>query len=227
MTSLAEARRVLPGTVGQLERHAAEISSLKERYALASQEIMENLVVPAELSAHRAELQSRIQTLSRDATSLRQQLNDLQANEQEAQTLRTQVDILPGLLEKAGHLQSELSRLETTGKQAKLYSQVLDVSRQYMAQTRPDNCPICKQAIGDLGQLLDVLRSETPADVEEMRQRYNVVKQELSHIQAQTADLEAKQTRLVALDTPRRSFRRIWTSRLQINNVEMRMQPPS
>ena len=173
---------------------------------MASQEIMENLVVPAELSAHRAELQSRIQTLSRDATSLRQQLNDLQANEQEAQTLRTQVDILPGLLEKAGHLQSELSRLETTGKQAKLYSQVLDVSRQYMAQTRPDNCPICKQAIGDLGQLLDVLRSETPADVEEMRQRYNVVKQELSHIQAQTADLEAKQTRLVALDTARAKF---------------------
>ena len=205
-TSLAEARRVLPGTVGQLERHAAEMSSLKERYALASQEIMENLVVPAELSVHRAELQSRIQTLSRDATSLRQQLNELQANEQEAQTLRTQVDILPGLLEKAGHLQSELSRLETTGKQAKLYSQVLDVSRQYMAQTRPDHCPICKQAIGDLGQLLDALRSETPADVEEMRQRYNVVKQKLSHIQAQTADLEAKQTRLVALDTARAKF---------------------
>ena len=130
----------------------------------------------------------------------------LQANEQEAQTLRTQIDALPGLLEKAEHLQSELSRLETTGRQAKLYSQVLDVSRQYLVQTRPDHCPVCKQAIGDLGQLLDVLRSETPADVEEMRQRYDVIKQELSRIQAQTADLEAKQTRLVVLDTARAKF---------------------
>jgi exonuclease SbcC len=198
--SLVEARRVLPGMVSKLERQAGELLAQKERYLLASQEVIEALTVPAKLTARRDELKAQIEVINREITTLMQDLNELRAKEQQTQELRFQIQALPELGGEVERLQGELKRLEIAGKQGKLYNQVLDVGRQYLEQVRPEHCPVCKQTISDLNHLLDTLRSETPADVEKMRQEFNEFRQQLALKQSQVSDLESKQKHLARLE---------------------------
>lgn len=198
--SLADARRVLPGTIGKLERQAGQLSTLRERYQQASQEVVEDMTVPPGLIARRKDLQSRVEALNREIPTLTGALNELHIKQEQAGELRDQVKALPGLRTEIEHLQNELQRLEAVGKQGQLYNQVLDVGRQYLEQARPEHCPICKQEIEDLGHLLDTLRSESPADVEKMRQEFKSLKQQLVAQESQVSTLASRQKQLLDLE---------------------------
>ena len=198
--SLAEARQVLPGVVSRLERQAGELLDLKGRHLLASQEVIEDLTVPAELAARRDELKTQMEVLNREITALRRDLNELRAKEQQAHDLRSQIQVLPRVYDEVERLKAELERLGVAGKQGKLYNQVLAVGRQYLEQVRPEHCPVCKRTISDLNHLLDTLRSETPADMERMRQEFNELRQQLALKQSQVSDLESKQKHLAGLE---------------------------
>ena len=145
--SLAEARQVLPGVVSRLERQAGELLDLKGRHLLASQEVIEDLTVPAELAARRDELKTQMEVLNREITALRRDLNELRAKEQQAHDLRSQIQVLPRVYDEVERLKAELERLGVAGKQGKLYNQVLAVGRQYLEQVRPEHCPVCKRTI--------------------------------------------------------------------------------
>jgi DNA repair exonuclease SbcCD ATPase subunit len=199
-TSLAEARKTLPEAVGKLERRSGEFLALKDRYLQVSREVVEDLVVPPELIAQRADLQGRMNATNRSISALRYQLDDFRAKEEQAKELRLQAQTLPSLLGEIERLRGEMARLEIAGRQGTLYNQVLDVGRQYLEQIQPDHCPVCKQAISDLDLLLDTLRDETPADVEKMRQGYSELKQQLSTKQIKSSDLENKQRQLAELE---------------------------
>lgn len=199
-TSLAEAHRTLPGAVGKLERQSGELIALKDRYVRVSQEVVEDLAIPPESSARRRDLQNGINAMSRESTDLKRQLSDLRVKEEQASALRILIQALPEAIGEIEHLRSELECLEVAGKQGKLYNQVLDVGRQYLEQVQPDHCPVCKQTIGDLGSLLDMLRSDTPADVERMRQEYDALRKQLSLKETLASDLENRQKQLARLE---------------------------
>jgi hypothetical protein len=199
--SLTEARRTLPGAVVKLERRASELLALRDRYLQASQDMVEDVTVPPELVARGRELQSRIDHVGKSILGLKGQLNDLRAREEQAQALRTQVGSLPMLSIGIDGLRNELERLEMTANQATLYNQVLDVGREYLEQVQPHHCPLCKQPIGDVGPLLDALRGESPADVKQMRQKYNALRVQLSSKQTEASNLEAKNSQLAGLES--------------------------
>jgi DNA repair exonuclease SbcCD ATPase subunit len=198
--SLAEARRVLPRAVGKLERRSVELLALKDRYLQTSREVVEDLAVPPELLTRRRDRQDFIDSVNREISSLKRQMNDLRAKEEQAEALRRQIQTLPEIVSEIEHLGGELGRLEVAGKQGKLYNQVLDVGRQYLEQIQPKHCPICKQTIDDLDRLLGTLHNEIPTDVERMRQEYNALRQRLGQKQTQASDLENKQKSLAGLE---------------------------
>jgi hypothetical protein len=80
--SLAEARRALPVVVGQLERRSGELLALKNRYLQASQEVVEDLAIPPELIARRSGLQHDIDSMSRESTDLKRQLDEQERSRQ-------------------------------------------------------------------------------------------------------------------------------------------------
>jgi len=197
--SLAEVRRALPVLVGQLERRSGELLALKNRYVQASEEVVEDLAIPPEWIARRSDLQQDIDSMTRESTDLKRQLDELRAKEKQADALRIQVQGLPETVGEIEHLQRELERLLSTGKRGELYNQVLQVGRQYLEQVQPDHCPVCRQAIGDLDSLLGILRNETPTDVENTRRECDALEEQLHLKQNQASDLENKQGRFAVL----------------------------
>jgi len=198
--NLAEARRVLPGAVGKLERRSGELLALKDRYLQTSREVVEDLDAPAELLRRRRDLQDIIDSANRNTLSLERQMNDLRAKEEQAEALRRQIQSLPEIIGEIGHLGRELGRLEVAGKQGRLHNQVLDVGLQYLEQLQPEHCPLCKQAIDDLDHLLGTLHKEIPADVERMRQQYDALRQQLDQKQMQVLGLDNKRESLAGLE---------------------------
>lgn len=205
-TSLAEARRTLPGAVGKLERQSGELLALKDRYVRLSQEVVEELAIPPESITRCRELQNGIDAISRESTDMKRQLSDLRAKEEQAEALRIQIQALPEAISEIERLRDDLASLEVAGKQGTLYNQVLDVGRQYLEQVQPDHCPVCKQTINDLGSLLDMLHSETPADVERMRQEYDALRKQLSLKETLASDLENRKKQLAGLEAETSEF---------------------
>lgn len=198
--SLAKARQVLPGTAGKLERQAGEIVALKESYLQASREIVDVVTVPEELTVRQGELNKHFNAITKQIQLLIRQREDLNAKKEKTEQLQKNIQALPVLRAEIENLRKELARLEATGKQGKLYNQVLDTSRQYLEQTQPDHCPVCQQSITDLGHLLERLRSETPADVAQLRREYDTISKQLTREQAEAQELEGQQGQLSALD---------------------------
>jgi len=199
-SSLAEARRILPGAVGRLERRSGELLALKNRYLQTRKEVVEDLAVPPELLSRRRDLQDFIDSADRKISSLKRQMNALRAKEEQAEALRRQTQALSEIVSVAERLRDELGRLEVAGKQGKLHNQIMDIGYQYLQQIQPKHCPVCKQTIGDLDRLLDALRNEIPADVESMRQEYDALRQQLSQRQMQVLKLENKRKLLAGLE---------------------------
>jgi hypothetical protein len=198
--SLADARRMLPGAVGRLERRSGDLLVLKDRYLQASLEVVEDLAVPPDLIARRRDLQNCTDATIREGNELKRQLSDMRAREGQADALRIEVQALPEAVTQIERLQGQLKHLESAGKRGTLYNQALDVGRQYLEQAKPDSCPVCKQAIGDLDSLLGVLRSETPADVEKIRQDYSALREQLRLKQVLVSDLENRRKQLAGLE---------------------------
>ena len=115
--------------------------------------------------------------------------------------LRSQIQALPQLYGDIGQIQNKLENFELVGKQSKLYNQILDTGRDYLEQARPEHCPLCKQAIDNLDSLLEVLRRETPSDVEKLRQEYSALKATLVQKQSRASQLEQMQKQLEGLES--------------------------
>lgn len=199
-SSLTATRRAQLTTSGSLEKKAGQLGTLKERYEQISKEVIEDISVPIELESRRNELQARISTQNREIAVLIHQLNQRRATEQDLAELRREVQALPGLRNDIEEMKRKLETLEAAGKQGTLYNQILAVGQEYLEQAQPERCPLCKQQIEDLQALLEILRQETPADVEKMRQEYQTVRATLVQKQDVAAQLEQKQKRIEELE---------------------------
>ncbi|TEU19766.1 MAG: hypothetical protein E3J21_03040 [Anaerolineales bacterium] len=199
-SSLAAVPRVQLTTSGSLEKKAGQLDTLKERYEQISKEVVEDVSIPTELESQRTQLQARINTLNREIPVLTRQLNQRQATERELAELCRQVQALPGLCNDIEQIQRKLETLEAAGKQGTLYNQILATGQEYLEQAQPEHCPLCKQQIEDLQALLEILRQETPADVEKMRQEYKTLHATLVQKQNQAAQLEQKQNQIKKLE---------------------------
>ncbi len=204
--SLAKARQVLPGIAGKLERQAGELLALKESYLQASREVVDEVTVPEELIARQEELKKRFNALSKEIPVLTRHRDDLHAKKEQAEQLRAQLLELPILKEEIESLKKEMARLEAAGKQGKLYNQVLDTSRQYLEQAQPEHCPVCHQSITDLGHILERLRSETPADVAQLRREHDLLNKQLTEKQARTLELESQESQFARLEVEIANF---------------------
>ena len=200
--SLADARRVQPSIIGQLvEKQVGQLGTLKERYEHTSRGVIEDVSIPAELETRQAQIQTRIDTLNREEIpTLTRQLSKRQATKQELEELRRQVQILPDLRDEIEQMQRELEDLEVAGKQGTLYKQILTVGQEYLEQTLPEHCPLCKEKISDLQALLKTLRQETPEDIEKMRQEYKTLGASFNQKRGRVTQLEQKQGQIQELE---------------------------
>ena len=62
--SLTKARQVTPGIVSNLERQAGELLAMKESYLQASREVVDEVVVPQELTTSMSDLKKRFNAIS-------------------------------------------------------------------------------------------------------------------------------------------------------------------
>ena len=62
--SLTKARQVTPGLVSNLERQAGELLAMKESYLQASHEVVDEVVVPQELTTSMSDLKKRFNAIS-------------------------------------------------------------------------------------------------------------------------------------------------------------------
>ena len=198
-SNLATMPRVQLTTSGSLEKKAGGLGTLKERYEQISKEVVEDVSVPTELESQRTHLQAWINTLNREIPILTRQLNQRQAAERDLAELHLQVQALPELRNDIEQLQRQLETIEATGRQGTLYNQVLIAGQEYLEQAQPEHCPLCKQRIVDLQALVEILRRETPVDVEEIRQEYKTLHAMLVQKQNQAAQLEQKQKQIEKL----------------------------
>jgi DNA repair exonuclease SbcCD ATPase subunit len=204
--SLAKARQVLPTTTSKLERRAGEIAALKESYLQASREIVDVVTVPEELTVRQGELNKHFSATTKQIQLLTRQRDDLSGKREKIEQLQKNTEVLPVLQAEIEKLRKELAHLEATSKQGKLYNQVLDVSREYLEQTQPDHCPVCQQGIKDIENLLGRLRSETPADLEQLRRECDTINKQLTREQAKAQEIEGQQGQLSALNLEIASF---------------------
>jgi DNA repair exonuclease SbcCD ATPase subunit len=198
--SLVKARQVLPGIANKLERQAGEFLALKESYLQTSQEVVDEIMVPEEMTTKQGELKKYFNALSKEITILTRQRDDLHAKKEQAEQLRAQLQSLPVLKEDIDSLKKDLARLEAARKQGELYNQVRDASLQYLQQAKPDYCPTCQQSIPDIEQLLERLRSETPADVAQLQREHNALIKQLTQKQARMQELESQESRFANLE---------------------------
>ena len=198
--SLSKARQVMPGITSKLERQAGEFLAMKESYLQASREVVDEVTVPKELTAHIEDLDKRYNALSAEILILKRRRDDMHAKKEQTYQLRAQLQVLPPLKQEIDDLNKDLSQLETASKQGKLYNQILDSSRQYLEQTQPEHCPVCKQSITNLGGLVERLRSETPADVAQLSRDYDLLRKQLIQKQASEQELVNQKSKLAKLE---------------------------
>lgn len=198
--SLVRISRALPVVVGRLERKSAEHLALKDRYLQLSQEIVEDLTMPPELLARQGELQSSMDHLSREIADLHRQLSELKATQERAEVIRIRIQALPQLLAEVDALRADLENLDIASKNTTLYNQVLDVGRKYLDQVKPDTCPVCKQAIGDLASLLEMMNAEVPTDIVTLGRQYDALSEQLGLKETSILRLKDDQRQLIALE---------------------------
>ena len=198
--ALDGSRRAQPGVIGRLEKRAGQLRTLKERYELTAAQIPETVTVPSELRAQSSQLRSQVDSINRDIPVLKRQLMQRQGVERELAELRHGVEVLPGLRSDYEQMERSLKDLKIAGKRGNLYNQVLSVGRDYLAEVLPDHCPLCKQAISDLNALRELLRLETPEDVEQLRRHYSRQQMALTEKREQILGLERSLSRIAQLE---------------------------
>ena len=182
-----------------LEKRAAQLDTLGERYQHVSADVIETLSLPGELETRRTQLQGRISTLNRDIPRLTRQHSQRQAALQELGQLRREVEALPAVHDQIKETQRKLEQLEQASKQGAVYNQILAAGQEYLSGTLPEHCPLCKQSIEDIQALLEILRQETPAHVEKMEGERRTARTALTHTQERATQLERKHTRIEEL----------------------------
>ena len=138
--------------------------------------------------------------MNKEIQDLTRQSESLQAKEEQAKFLRSQIQRLSSLRVDIGKLEDKLAQLEAALKQGNLFNQVLDASRQYLEQTQPDHCPVCEQVIPDINKLLERLSSETPTDVAKLRKEHDALSLQLHQKQIQEQELVAQERLLLSLE---------------------------
>ena len=197
--SLTKARQVTPGIVSNLERQAGELLAMKESYLQASREVVDEVVVPQELTTSMSDLKKRFNAISAELPILTRRRDELAAKKQQADQTQIQLQKLPILKEEIESLRQKLSSLEKARKQGELYNQIIDVNRLYIEETQPDHCPVCLQSITNLGNLVERLRGETPADVAQISREYEILSTQISQKQVNEKELVNQENQLVRL----------------------------
>jgi DNA repair exonuclease SbcCD ATPase subunit len=198
--SLAKSRQILPGITSKLERQAGELLALKASYLQAAAEVVDETTIPEELTTQLKTSKKNLASLNKEFQDLTRQAESLQGKEEQVKSLRSQIQILPGLRGDMQRLGEDLARLAAASKQGKLYNQVLDASRQYLEQAQPDHCPVCEHTIPDIKKLLERLSSQTPTDVAQLRKELDALRLELTTKQTQALELETQENLLVRLE---------------------------
>ncbi|MFC2046484.1 hypothetical protein ACFLTC_03070, partial [Chloroflexota bacterium] len=198
--ALATARRVQPTLIGKLRETAGHLSTLRERYQRASEEVIEDVSVPSELTNRCSQIQAQFVAANQQHSALNRQLVRRQETEEELADLRRQVQALPELRQESQQMQRVLGGLEAASKHGELYNQILSIGKDYLEEAQPERCPLCRQRIADLQALLATLREDMPADVKKMREDYKSQLGVLGQKQDQIAQLEQKRKRIADLE---------------------------
>jgi DNA repair exonuclease SbcCD ATPase subunit len=193
---LAFVRRLQPEEVGRLERLASDYLDLRMRYVQAAQDVMELPAVPDELIARQADLDSQVKSLNSQTLELNKQVGERDALYEEIKKLRDETKELQELNVRISEDQAELDRLEFEGQRGTLYNQILDIGRRYLEQSRPEHCPLCKQSIEQLDNILSMLNSELPADIEKLQREIQQYKHRIGKQRDRASGLEGKQAQL-------------------------------
>lgn len=99
--SLSKARQVMPGIASSLERQAGEFLAMKESYMQASHEVMDEVAVPVELTAHFEDSKKHFNTLSEEIPILKRLRDELVAKKEQAEQLRPELQKLPTVKKRA------------------------------------------------------------------------------------------------------------------------------
>jgi DNA repair exonuclease SbcCD ATPase subunit len=193
---LTKARHLQPGEVSRLERLASDYLDLKTRYVQAKQNVIDLPVIPSELLTRQVDLDSRVKNLNSRIIELNKQIGEREALHEEIIKLQDETKDLQEINVQILEDQADLDRLEQQSQQELLYNQLLDIGQMYLEQSHPDHCPLCKQSIEEIDNVIGLIKSEIPADVEKLQKEIQKYKDSISALKDRTATLEAKQTRL-------------------------------
>lgn len=197
---LSTAQRTQLDLISSLEQKSARIAALQDRYQSVALDVTEDVQIPHELLNQRAAIQERLNTLNQEVSSLEKRLLRQHAIKDELAVLVEQVTALPPLQDEVARIQDQVERLEAERAKGSLYSQILSIGQQYLEQTEPDHCPLCKQQIGNLSALLRLLHEETPPDADAMQQASSELRAELSAKQKSADALVQRENQIVTLE---------------------------
>jgi DNA repair exonuclease SbcCD ATPase subunit len=204
--TLSTARREQLSTMGRLQRKASELSTLREHYEQASKEVVEDISVPSELVTRQSSVQAAVDALNQEVSHLNSQLARRRAIEQELAELRHQVQALPALRDESEQIEKDLAALEIASRRDELYNQILRFGQDYLEQAQPEHCPLCKQQIANVEGVLELLREESPVNLNRIREEHKRVHELLLLKRDQIAQLEGCQRRTARLQDDLKEF---------------------
>jgi DNA repair exonuclease SbcCD ATPase subunit len=187
---LETARHAQVDVTSGLASKIGVMKALKDKYKQISGEVVEEASVPPELITQRINLQSRVGELNQGVADLKQQMHQRKSTESRLVDLQAQVQDLEELYKQSGQMAAELESLQAASRQGKLYDQLLSVGQEYLRDTQPEHCPLCKQTIVSVALLLEKLHEETPTDVNQLQQKYAKTQADLKKTQSRIGELE-------------------------------------
>jgi DNA repair exonuclease SbcCD ATPase subunit len=193
---LSAAQRLQPREVSRLERLASDCLDMKTRFVQAKQNVVESPVIPNELLTSQANLDSLVKNLNNHIIALNKQIGERDALIEEITKLRDDVNEIQTINLQILEDQSALDHLEQQSQQSELYSQLLVIGQRYLEQSRPEQCPLCKQSIEELDIVLSLIGSEIPADIEKTQKEIQQYKDRIGLLRNRAANLEGKQSLL-------------------------------
>ena len=173
-----------------LEAKAGRLDALRERYAQAVGELVEEEAVPSALIDRQKKLREQADELNKHIARLQEQFDQLKLNEKRLAELHGEIQELDSLRQIAQQIDKEIEEVEAAEERSKLYDQLIATARDYLKHVRPDHCPVCKQTISNLQAVTEELEAEIPSDMAGLRARVTKLREDQKRQRAQIARLE-------------------------------------